>query len=206
MSLVEMRQRFAAYHKKYGIEILDGATMKKTEIIFPLLAALLLLPGLSPKAIAQEPAETKGKVLRANIVGAVRDKQGNPVEGVKVSARDPGGKIVASAVTDDEGEYVIECLNLDQYDLSLDPLTTGFQGQTVVTSLGLDGLIANWAVSSTAPAVAAAKPGAGPCGGYPWGAAGAALGGLGIIGGLVGGLTGGGGGDNGRPPPVSPME
>lgn len=179
--------------------------MKKTRVIFPLLAALLLLPGLSPKAIAQEPAETKGKVLRANIVGAVRDKQGNPVEGVEVSARrDHGGKIVASAVTNDEGEYVIECLNQDQYNLTLDPRTTGFQGQTLVASLGPEGLIANWAVSSAAPAVAEAEPGGIPCGGYAWGAAGAALGGLGVVGGL--GASGVFDNDNGRSPPVSPTQ
>lgn len=138
--------------------------MKKTEIIFPLLAALLLIPGLSPKAIAQEPAETKGKVLRANIVGTVLDVQGNPVGGLVISAQDPSGELVASAVTDEEGEYVMECLNQDQYNLSLDPVTTGFRGQTVVVSLGPEGLMANWTVSGTAPAVAAAKPGAGTCG------------------------------------------
>lgn len=204
MSLVEMRQRSAAYHKKYGIEILDGATMKKTDIVFPLLAALLLLPGLYPKAIAEEPAETKGKLLRANIVGAVRDTQGNPVEGLVISAHGPSGELVASAVTDEEGKYVMECLNQDQYSLSLDPVTTGFQGQTVVASLGPEGLMANWAVSGTAPAVAAAKPGGGPCGSYAlW----PAIGVLGV-GGLVGGLAGGGvfDGGGGGGLPVSPTQ
>ena len=103
-------------------------------------------------------------MLRANIVGTVRDTQGNPVGGLVISAQDPGGELVASAVTDDEGEYVMECLNQDQYNLSLDPVTTGFRGQTVVVSLGPEGLNANWSVSSTAPAVATAKPGAGTCG------------------------------------------
>jgi len=186
--------------------------MKKTRLFFIFLVALLFLGGFS--AFAQEPAETEGKVLRANLVGRVLDAQGNPVEGVEISAQDPDGEVIARETTNDEGRYRMKCLPVGQYDLTLDPLTTGFQGQTVEADNGIRGLIVDWTVSPAVPAVAVARSGGGPCGAYVWwGTPAAVVGGAFIAGGatfggleLSGFFDGSTGGNTPLAPPVSPSE
>src|ERR1700732_4159069 len=47
----------------------------------------------------------------------------------------------------------------DNYTFTLGPGSTGYQGQTVASYVGPDGICLNWGVSTTSPAVATAQPG-----------------------------------------------
>src|SRR2546422_889782 len=117
-----------------------------------------------------------------HIAGTGIDIQGNPVEGAEVVARDSTGKVIARAVTSNRGEYALEGLAPGQYNLTANPLTTGFKRQTVVAPLGAEGLTINWAVSPAAPAIAAATPGARPSVGLLRSQEAAAMGVLGVLG------------------------
>jgi hypothetical protein len=44
----------------------------------------------------------------------------------------------------------------------LDPVKSSYKGQTVVSAVGSEGLVVNWLVSESAPALAMATPGATP--------------------------------------------
>ena len=94
-----------------------------------------------------------------SIVGTVVDTQGKPVAGVKIVAQDTSGKVVGETVADAEGRYKLEKLPAGQYNLTLDPITTSFLGETVVVSLVEEGLTVNWIVSSGTNAVAFASSG-----------------------------------------------
>lgn len=100
-----------------------------------------------------------GAALAADVGGAVKSAQGQPVSGLQVIAKDASGKVVGQATTASNGSYLIKGVNPGSYNFTLAPGSTGFQGQTVASSLGPDGLCLNWGVSSNAPAVATAQPG-----------------------------------------------
>ena len=170
--------------------------MKKVKVFFVFLVALLLLPGLSSRAFSEGGTD---------VVGTVLDAQGNPVKGVEISVQDADGKVVAQAVTNDKGGYIMKGLAPGQYNLALNPLATGFQGETVATSLGSEGLTVNWTVSAAAPAVAVATPGVAGGGIFGLGKTSTFLGGLGLVGGGVGGATGGGAFDSGGTSSASPL-
>jgi len=137
------------------------------------LAVVLALPGHILPAFSEQTA---------HIAGTVIDIQGNPVEGAEVVAQDSTGKVIARAVTSNRGEYALEGLAPGQYNLTANPLTTGFKKQTVVAPLGAEGLTINWAVSSATPAIAAATPGARPSVGLLKSNEAAAMGVLGVLG------------------------
>jgi hypothetical protein len=94
-----------------------------------------------------------------SVAGTVVDAQGNPVAGVQITVKDANGNIVGQAVTDPGGQYTVSNLPAGQYTLTLDPLKTGFQGNTVVAFVGGEGLTVNWTVATNAAAIAAAAPG-----------------------------------------------
>ena len=123
--------------------------MKKTACA--VLAAFLILSTLPGQIVFAQPA---GPTL----VGTVVDIQGNPVAGVKVAAKDTSGKVIGEAVTNNQGQYVIQNLPPGQYQLTLDPQLP-YKGETVVASIPSEGLTVNWVVSPTDPAVATAIPG-----------------------------------------------
>jgi len=125
--------------------------MKKVGSV--VLAALLVVPAHVLPAFSEQSA---------HIVGTVFDVQGNPVVGAEIAAHDSAGKVLARAITTDKGEYALPGLVPGQYNLTANPVTTGFKRQTVVAAVGAEGLAVNWAVSTAAPAVAAATPGARP--------------------------------------------
>jgi hypothetical protein len=60
----------------------------------------------------------------------------------------------------DSGVYDISGLQPGNYNFTLDPGSSGYQGQTVASYVGADGICLNWGVSTTSPAVATAQPGA----------------------------------------------
>lgn len=129
------------------------------------------------QALAQQGTST--------IVGSVVNNQKSPVPGIKILAKDSSGKkILGEAVTDAEGCYDLANLSIGQYQLTLDPLKSPYQGETVVTALGPQGLTVDWTVSESAKAIASAVPRI-SCGGpVPFGATLGATGGA-IIAGVI---------------------
>jgi len=115
------------------------------------LAALIVMVSGPWQASAQQGTST--------IVGSVVNNQKNPVPGIKILGKDPSGKILGEAVTDAEGNYKLKNLSIGQYQLTLDPLKSPFQGETVVAALGPQGLTVDWIVSKSAKAIAAATLG-----------------------------------------------
>ena len=93
------------------------------------------------------------------IVGIVVNNQKSPVPGIKILAKNSSGKILGEAVTDAEGNYHLKNLSIGQYQLTLDPLKSAFQGETVVAALGSQGLTVDWIVSKSAKAIASATLG-----------------------------------------------
>jgi hypothetical protein len=122
--------------------------MKKAACVF--LAVVFLFVGSTSMLRGQQAT---------SIVGTVVDSQGKPVAGVKIIAQDTSGKVVGETVADAEGRYKLEKLLAGQYNLTLDPITTSFLGETVVVSLAEEGLTVNWIVSSGTNAVAFASSG-----------------------------------------------
>jgi hypothetical protein len=123
--------------------------MKK--VFCKLLAVTLVLSWM--------PARVMGGPATSMLIGVVYDTAGLPVPGMKVIAKDPSGKIMGEAITDTQKPYVMRNLATGQYQLTLDPLKSPFKGQTVLSSLGAEGLTVNWLVSVNADALATATPG-----------------------------------------------
>src|SRR6202166_3610204 len=95
----------------------------------------------------------------ASVGGTVASSQGQPLSGVQVIVKDAGGKVIGQGATGDGGVYDITGLQPGNYNFTLDPGSTGYQGQTVASYVGPDGICLNWGVSTTSPAVATAQPG-----------------------------------------------
>ena len=131
--------------------------MRAIEKILCGFLALLTFTMTGPwQALAQQGTST--------IVGNVVNTQKIPVPGIKILAKDPSGKILGEAVTNAEGYYTLGNLGIGQYQLTLDPLKSPYLGETVVTSLGPQGLTVDWIVSESAKAIASAIPGIAPAG------------------------------------------
>ena len=105
------------------------------------------------------PWQASAQQGTSTIVGSVVNNQKSPVPGIKILAKDPSGKILGEAVTNAEGFYNLENLGIGQYQLTLDPLKSLYLGETVVTSLGPQGLTVDWIVSESAKAIASATLG-----------------------------------------------
>ena len=141
--------------------------MKVVKVVAGLFVfALSFLLTLSVSvASAQETSHSRARLgIRSNIIGEVRDAQGNPIKDVEVVAQDPDGKALARATTNDKGQYLMKCLEQRQYLMILNALPAGFQGQSAVAYLGERGLIVNWMTSVATPAIVTAKQGGGVCG------------------------------------------
>ena len=126
------------------------------------LAAVIFMVSGPWQALAQQGTSA--------IVGTVVNTQKNPVPGIKILAKDPSGKMLGEAVTDAEGCYNLPNLRVGQYQLTLDPLKSPYQGETVVASLGPQGLTVDWIDSENAKAIASAAPGIAACGPFTLGA------------------------------------
>jgi Carboxypeptidase regulatory-like domain len=151
---------------------------------------------------------TASLALGADVVGTVSDTQGNPVQGVQITAQTPAGNVVAQALTSANGKYQISGVAPGTYDYALNPLQTGFKAGTAVSDLGPKGLTINWKLSPTAPAIALASEGTEVAlAGDPFGYSPeefAALVGLGVAG-IAAGVVGGYGAAGGfSEPPASP--
>ncbi|HEY2918556.1 MAG TPA: carboxypeptidase-like regulatory domain-containing protein [Candidatus Binatia bacterium] len=124
--------------------------MKKT---FSCILAVIL-------TFSMMPGWAMGQSATTLIVGMVGTVQGKPVPGVKIAARDASGKVVRVAATDSRGQYALQDLSPGRYQLTLDPINSGFKGETVASAVGAEGLTVNWMVSQVAPALATAAVGA----------------------------------------------
>ncbi len=130
--------------------------MRVIEKVLCSFLALLTFAMTGPwQALAQQGTST--------IVGSVVNTQKNPVPGIKILAKDPSGKILGEAVSNAEGRYDLASLSIGQYQLTLEPIKSPYQGETVVTSAGPQGLTVDWIVSESAKAIASAGPRI-PCG------------------------------------------
>jgi hypothetical protein len=127
--------------------------MRVIEKVLCIALALLTFTMSGPwQALAQQGTST--------IVGIVVNNQKSPVPGIKILAKDSSGKkILGEALTDAEGNYQLKNLSTGQYQLTLDPLKSPFQGETVVAALGSEGLTVDWIVSKSAKAIASATLG-----------------------------------------------
>ncbi len=111
------------------------------------LVALVFFGGISAAALAAE------------VGGTVLDLQGQPVTGVRIIAKDSGGQVLGAASTSPKGVYNIQGLQPGNYNFTLDPGPSRFQGVTVASFVSKDGLCVNWGVSTNSPAIATAEPG-----------------------------------------------
>lgn len=181
-SIVSSRFRYMAA-RGATIRILERKVMKKSCSV---LLAFAFVSGMSATAMA------------ASVGGTVAGSQGQSVSGIEVIVKDASGKVVGQGAPGAGGVYDISGLQPGNYNFTLDPGSSGYQGQTVASYVGADGICLNWGVSTTSPAVATAQPGS-TCGAAaaaawdpaPWVGAGAVvLGGTAI--GLGVGLGSGG--------------
>jgi len=98
----------------------------------------------------------------ASVGGTVAGSQGQAIAGTQVIVKDASGHVIAQGAPGTSGVYDISGLQPGNYNFTLDPGTSRFQGQTVASYVGSDGICLNWGVSTTSPAAAAAQPGS-PC-------------------------------------------
>jgi hypothetical protein len=108
------------------------------------------------------PAMAMGEAGTTALMGMVRNNQNQPVSGVKILAKVSSGQIVSEGTTDGLGRYAVDNLPAGRYQLTLDPANSPYKGQTVVSAVGNEGLVVNWLVSQSAPALAMATPGKTP--------------------------------------------
>ena len=136
------------------------------------------------------------------------DSQGQPLNDVRVIVKDASGHVIGQGAPGSGGSYGIQGLQPGNYNFTLDPGSSGYQGQTVTSYVGPDGICLNWGLSTTSPAVATAQPGtscdppaaAAAWDPAPWVGAGAVLvGGTAI--GLAAGLGSGSEHNNHKSPP-----
>ncbi len=111
------------------------------------LLALASVVGISAAAMA------------ASVGGTVAGTQGQSLSGVQIIVKDASGHVVGQGAPGGSGAYDISGLPEGNYTFTLDPGSSGLQGQTVSSYVGADGICLNWGVSTTSPAVATAQPG-----------------------------------------------
>ena len=169
--------------------------MKKIACVF--LAVIFLVVGSSSRLLSQQTT---------TILGTVVDTQGNPAVGVRIIAQDPSGKVVSEAVPNAAGQYSLEKLLTGQYNLTLDPVKTGFLGETVVVSLSEEGLTVDWVVSSSTRAIAFAVPGVASGGIFGLGPGATGLLSFLFLGGTMFGLAAAAGAFKGPAGPASPSQ
>jgi Carboxypeptidase regulatory-like domain len=95
----------------------------------------------------------------ASVGGTMASSQGQPLTGVQVIVKDASGHVIGQGAPGSGGGYNIQGLQPGNYNFTLDPGSSGYQGQTVASYVGPDGICLNWGLSTTSPAVATAQPG-----------------------------------------------
>jgi hypothetical protein len=124
--------------------MLERKVMKKS---CSMILALAFVIGISVAAMA------------ASVGGTIGGPAGQSLAGVQIIVKDASGKVVAQGTPGATGTYNISGLPEGNYTFTLDPGSSGLQGQTVSSYVGADGICLNWGVSTTSPAIATAQPG-----------------------------------------------
>lgn len=155
------------------IRMLERKVMKKSCSVF---LALGFVVGTSVAAMA------------ASVGGTVASSQGQSISGIQIIAKDASGKVVGQGAPSSSGVYDISGLQPGNYNFTLDPGSSGYQGQTVASYVGPDGICLNWGVSTTSPAVATAQPGSTCQAGAAWDTAAWVGAGAAVLGGTAIGL------------------
>jgi hypothetical protein len=145
------------------------------------------------------------------MIGSVLNTLNEPVGNVKIAVKNQAGE-VGSALTNQQGKYLINGLRPDTYTVSLNPLSTQYKSGSTISAVGASGVTLNWSVSQINAALASALPGVfsdgiivsgGLLGGGTLGDAIAISAGVGVavVGGLAAGgvIASGGGGAEVRP-------
>ena len=101
----------------------------------------------------------QGGTSTASLAGKIVDDTGARLPGVTVTVTSLGTNQSRTVVSNEEGLYRFAGLQPGNYNFTLDPGSSGYQGQTVASYVGPDGICLNWGVSTTSPAVATAQPG-----------------------------------------------
>jgi len=94
----------------------------------------------------------------SEVVGEVADQNHNFVNGVQVVATDQQGNKAGDGQTDLYGRYCVRLTNPGNYTISVDP-GQGLHGGSIPTTVGAEGLVADWTLSQAAPAQSSTKPG-----------------------------------------------
>jgi len=74
--------------------------------------------------------------MAASVAGTVTSPQGQPITAVHVIVKDASGHVIGQGSPGSTGMYNISGLQPDKYSFTLDPGTSRFQGQTVVSYVG----------------------------------------------------------------------
>jgi hypothetical protein len=106
--------------------------------------------------------------MAASVGGTVAGAGGQSISGVTVIVKDASGHVVGQGTPGGGGQYDISGLPDGNYTFTLDPGSSGLQGQTVSSYVGPDGICLNWGVSTTSPAMASAQPGSTCQGAVAW--------------------------------------
>jgi hypothetical protein len=99
-------------------------------------------------------------VLAGDIVGTVVNSSGDPVSGARILTSTGVDNVAGTAITDSQGHYAIRGLSSSQYNITLDPASSGLKGQTVVSYVGDKGVTVDWATAHNREPIATAQTGA----------------------------------------------
>lgn len=102
-------------------------------------------------------------VVTANISGNMMDRNGTPLVGVEIIAKDPKGTIVGRTVTNTAGRYCLTDLLPGLYTLTESPGKAPIEGETVVANLPAGGLVVDWTVAANNAIAVAISPGVASC-------------------------------------------
>ena len=212
MAVTALRDHWQDGSVEFSLDRQGRAIHWTSSALEPAVATLTQGRIFCPCANGGNDGDTLKDLLKraANVESVVRDQGGTPLAGVKVVIQDREGQLVAQEVTDDKGAISVECLELGNYTMAVEPLQSGWQPGSVDFSLEQEGRTVRWTTSALVPAVAKLTTGGGicRCGGAWWrNPAVTVPAGAGVVGAsIIGIIASDSGGDepDDQPVPVSP--
>jgi hypothetical protein len=119
--------------------------MKKTFSV--LLCSMVLLAGVPPSTFAAAVAK---------VTGTVAESSGSPVSGATITAKDPNGNVIGTAVSDAQGNSSMSLPVGTSYTLEITPPVMYIQTAAATPpqgTLAAQGTVVNWIVSKNAQAL-----------------------------------------------------